>query len=304
MDVHTLLFIAQIMGLVSLVAFIWLVVLAFKRRLWWGVGVLLLSPITATIFALKYWDTAKKPFVAHITTFFAGMAIAVYVFTTWGGWNFVTTVVTTISRSASEQRPITAEEDLEVRRSLLAFLENAPEREEDRQTIATMRQLLERGGSGFTKEEQIEILYDFVNLMEEYGFPVDVDEWQQAGQVRGRETHHASKKNQDIAQEDVLASIRETAAAPEQPQEMDAGTPRGTRNPSPEGPQYKVISFAEAKDYIGARVILAGRNGLEQEGNLIDVSGTMLRFETFMSGGRMSFEFKKEQIESLKVLVE
>lgn len=301
---HTLSSIAQILGLISFVIFIWLVVLAFKKRLWWGLGVLLLSPISATIFALKYWDEVKRPFLGYAATFFASFAIGLYVFTSWGGWNFVTTVVTTISRSASEQRPITEEEDLQVRRSLLAFLENAVEREEDRQTIVAMNQLLERGGSGFTEDEQLDILYDFVNLMGEYGFAVDPEEWQRAGQVRRTTTHHGWEKNQHRAEKGAMASIPETAPGPDHSRETDSGTLRGDHTLKSQGPQSKVITFAQARHYIGARVILTGRNGLEQEGTLISVSGNMLRFETYMSGGRMSFEFKREQIESLEVLLD
>jgi hypothetical protein len=295
--VHTLNTVAQILGLVSFVGFIWLVVLAFKRSVGWGVGVLFLSPIAAAFFARKYWDEVKLSFGVYASTLLASTAIVLYLFTAWGGWNFVTTVVTTISRSAAQQRPITEEEDLEVKHSLLVLLENATESEENRQTIAAMKQFLE-GKGGSTKEEQIEIVYDFSSLMREYGFDVDPKEWLQAGQIR-RAPPTRERRN---GREDMRASIQEKTAASGRSQETDSGTPPGTRNPRPKGPQSRLISFAEAKSYIGAHVILTGRNGLEQEGTLIDVSGTMLRFETYMSGGRMSFEFKKEQIESLKVL--
>jgi hypothetical protein len=182
---------------------------------------------------------------------------------------------------------------------LLVFLENATGSEEDRQTITAMKQLLEGKGE-FTKVEQISIVYDFSSLIEEYGFDVDPEEWQQAGQIR-RPPPTRERRN---GREDMRASIQEKTAASGRSQEMDSGTPRETRNPRSEGPHSKVISFAQAKNYIGARVILTGRYGLEKEGTLIDVSGNMLRFETFMSGGRMSFEFKKDQIESLKVLLD
>jgi len=295
--VHTLNTVAQILGLVSFVVFIWLVVLAFKRSVRWGLGVLFLSPIAAAFFARKYWDEVKWSFGIYASTLLASTAIVLYLFTAWGGWNFVTTVVTTISRSAAQQRPITAEEDLAVKHSLLVLLENATASEENRQKIAAMKHLLE-GKGGFTEVEQIEIVYDFSSLMEEYGFNVDPKEWLRAGQIRKTPP---AKERRDI-RDDVLANIREEAADFENRQKMDSGKTLGAPNPRSEGPQSRVISFAEAKSYIGAHVILTGRNGLQQEGTLVEVSGNMLRFETYMSGGRMSFEFKKEQIESLKVL--
>ena len=143
---HALNTVAQILALVSFVIFIWLVVLAFKRSVGWGLSVLFLSPISAALFARKYWDEVKLPFVVFASTFLASTAIGLYLFTAWGGLNFVTTIVTTISRSVSERRPITEEEDLEVKHSLLHFLENAAEIEENRQTIAAMKQLLEGKG--------------------------------------------------------------------------------------------------------------------------------------------------------------
>jgi hypothetical protein len=295
--VHTLNTVALILGLVSFVVFIWLVVLAFKRSVGWGLSVLFLSPIAAAFFARKYWDEVKLSFGVYASTLLVSTAIVLYLFTAWGGWNFVTTVVTTISRSAAQQRPITEEEDLEVKHSLLVLLENATESEENRQTIAAMKHLLE-GKGGFTNVEQIEIVYDFSSLMEEYGFDVDPKEWLHAGQIR--KTPPATERR-DV-RDDVLANIQEEAADFENRQEMDSGKTLGAPNPRSGSPQSQVISFAEAKSYIGAHVILTGRNGLEQEGTLVDVSGNMLRFETYMSGGRMSFEFKKEQIESLKVL--
>jgi len=300
--VHALNTVAQILALVSFVIFIWLVVLAFKRSVGWGLSVLFLSPISAALFARKYWDEVKLPFVVFASTFLASTAIGLYLFTAWGGLNFVTTIVTTISRSVSERRPITEEEDLEVKHSLLHFLENAAESEENRQTIAAMKQLLE-GKGGFTKEEQIEIAYDFSSLMEEYGFGVDPEEWLQAGQIRARIKDHAWKKNQDNDQQDMVASIRETAAGFEHSQEMDSGKALGTPNPRPERPQPKVISVAQAKDYIGARLLLTGRNGREQECKLLGVSATTLRCERRMRGGRISFEYKNKDIQSLRVVL-
>ncbi len=59
---------ASLVGFIALVAFIWLLVVAFKRSFLWGVLVFLLSPITATIFAAKYWREAQKPFLVYIVT--------------------------------------------------------------------------------------------------------------------------------------------------------------------------------------------------------------------------------------------
>jgi hypothetical protein len=64
-----------------------------------------------------------------------------------------------------------------------------------------------------------------------------------------------------------------------------------------------VISPAEARDYIGARVIFTGRNDVERKGWLIGVSGDRLRIERRVSRGKVSYEYKARDIKSLKVLL-
>ena len=47
--------------IVSLVGFIWVVVVAFKTSVLWGIGSLII-PFVALIFAIMHWNIAKKPF--------------------------------------------------------------------------------------------------------------------------------------------------------------------------------------------------------------------------------------------------
>lgn len=48
-------------GLVSLAAFVWLLVIAFKESTVWGL-VCLLIPFAMLVFVFKFWDEAKMPF--------------------------------------------------------------------------------------------------------------------------------------------------------------------------------------------------------------------------------------------------
>ena len=54
-----------LLALLATVAFIWLLVLAFQRSLWWGVAVLFLSPFSLVIYAIKYWNESKRPFMIY-----------------------------------------------------------------------------------------------------------------------------------------------------------------------------------------------------------------------------------------------
>ena len=47
--------------LVYAVSSIWFLVLAFKRNLWWGLGVLLV-PLAWVAYAVTDWDRARRPF--------------------------------------------------------------------------------------------------------------------------------------------------------------------------------------------------------------------------------------------------
>ena len=82
---ETLALLASLVGIVLLASYIWLAVVAFKRRILWGVGVLLLSPITAIIFAFKYWLEAKKAFLVYIVSFTLYFAYTGYLFVHLGG---------------------------------------------------------------------------------------------------------------------------------------------------------------------------------------------------------------------------
>ena len=81
--------ITQIAGLSTLVALIWLTVRAFRKNPAWGFAVMLLSPVSATFFGIKYWEEEKKAFLSYITAFATAAALALYLFTTWGGWELL-----------------------------------------------------------------------------------------------------------------------------------------------------------------------------------------------------------------------
>lgn len=81
--------ITQVAAVFTLVALIWLTVRAFKKRPAWGFAVMLLSPVSATFFGLKYWNEEKKAFLAYLMTFVTTLTLAMYLFTSWGGWELI-----------------------------------------------------------------------------------------------------------------------------------------------------------------------------------------------------------------------
>jgi hypothetical protein len=65
---------------ISLIGYLWLAIVAFKRSVLWGVLVLLLSPITAIVYSLLNWFEARKAFIVYMVAFVVCAGIGVYMY--------------------------------------------------------------------------------------------------------------------------------------------------------------------------------------------------------------------------------
>jgi uncharacterized membrane protein len=59
---NALLIVGLILGVVG---GIWLLVVAFKTSIWWGLGSLLIAPV-ALVFVIMHWQPSKKPFFIYL----------------------------------------------------------------------------------------------------------------------------------------------------------------------------------------------------------------------------------------------
>ena len=139
---NTLLLIAQLFGLTATIALLWLVVRAFKKHIGWGFAVLLLSPFAATFFGIKYWDKEKKPFLAYISTFTTALALGLYVFTAWGGWDLVQ--ASQQVRQGIQNEDLTETDARAFMNAGLSFIEKAKPAPEDQQQLDMIREELNR----------------------------------------------------------------------------------------------------------------------------------------------------------------
>jgi hypothetical protein len=57
---------------VALVGGIWLLVVTFKKSVWWGLGSLFI-PLVGLIFVIMNWELTKKPFLIYL----AGVVVTV-----------------------------------------------------------------------------------------------------------------------------------------------------------------------------------------------------------------------------------
>lgn len=79
----------QLSGILTLLALLWLSIRAFRKHAVWGLLVLLLSPIGASLYGIRHWSDEKKPFLAYITTFTLTLSLALVLFSSWGGWELI-----------------------------------------------------------------------------------------------------------------------------------------------------------------------------------------------------------------------
>jgi hypothetical protein len=83
--------IALLAALIAGISMLWLVGHAFRKHAAWGVAVLVLSPVTAVIFGIRYWRDEKAPFLLYVATFTIAATLGLYVFTVKGGWDVART---------------------------------------------------------------------------------------------------------------------------------------------------------------------------------------------------------------------
>ena len=88
---NSLTLIAQLTGFTALVTFTWLLARAFGKHTGWGMAVLLFSPVSAIAFGIKHWKDEKAPFLAFIISSVTALALILYLFTAWGGWELLRT---------------------------------------------------------------------------------------------------------------------------------------------------------------------------------------------------------------------
>lgn len=55
-----------ILAIISVITWIWMIVVAFKESVLWGIGMIFLPFPLAIVFAALHWQEAKKPFLAYI----------------------------------------------------------------------------------------------------------------------------------------------------------------------------------------------------------------------------------------------
>ena len=119
MSIEALNLVTQIMFGFTLLTLLWLTARAFKMNTGWGLGVLLLSPVSAIAFGIRHWRSEKFPFLLYMGTFFVTLALLVSLFTMWGGWELVS--ASQAAKQSLEDRTLTQNKADAFRKASLSF---------------------------------------------------------------------------------------------------------------------------------------------------------------------------------------
>ncbi len=307
-----------IIGIISLVAFGFLLVSSFKRSVLWGLAVLLL-PFATLFYGIKYWHEVKKPFLIYVGTNTLCLVAVIFVFTQLGGMQAIDMAAKINDGSMTEQ---------DAAQFMVGTLEGmeklgAGGKEE---MLAQMRADPSLSEQDIKQFEQMFGQIEKVASGEEKSF-VDGN-WQQQGQDGPLQLAMAADAGQGESMDDIEAKIAEMEAkmammgvsppvAAESSEKESANPNVGNLGyPMPEyvDSPFKgqaqatskaakktsgAISFADARHYIGNTVSVTTSGGVTRRATLVEVHPESLEFQRRAYGGAITFKVYKHQIDAL-----
>jgi hypothetical protein len=270
---ETLNMLASLFGVVAFIALIWLLVRAFKRHILWGLAVLLLSPITATLYGIIYWRDDKKPFLAYITSFTAAVGLGLYVFTAWGGWDVVRTSLAV--NQGIHDKTLTEQQALAFMNSGIDFIENSNPGEEDMKKLELMRRFINQNEANMSDADRQKLQNEILDLME--------------------------KEDLSAQDREALEKMRAQITSTTPKDTAVTLHPKTVSRPAKTRLVYVPIKLSEAGDHVGKVVKVKRKNSSEQQVLLTRVSPGGVHFERRKYGGTFAFSYRNQDIEELRV---
>ena len=256
-----------VVSIVSLVAFVWLCVVAFKKHIGWGLAVFFLSPIAAVVFAIKHWQDSKKPFLIYAGSVAAFFVLAILAFSSMGGFEMMN-----MAHRMSQGEEISDEEAAQFMQAQIERMESSGMLSaEDEAELRKMRQMIddmqkEQGGAGNTDVSTI---------------AVNVPSTGSTAQVPPTPTRRSRPRPAPMPRS------RETTAS------LAAG--------DPVPPGYKRVSVGDADRYVGRTIRVVNKDGHQTKGRLAEVDSGFLLVERYLTSGTISFELNASEVDSLLV---
>jgi hypothetical protein len=290
-DMEPLLLILLASGVISLVTLFWLGVNAARKSTLWGMLVLLLSPVSAVIYGIKYWQDSRLPFLAYSLSLVSAITLGAYLLHASGTWQ--------VMQTSMHMHQAVLSKDLSGRDALSFtsvrlrdFTQVTPHNRQQRR-LQLMHDFVDRYESSFTEADREEINLTISRLM--YGTTVTGEQKQQLLELQQR-----------VASKQVLANTESNdAVAEETPKQgiFEKKSRRQTAKPN-HRLEFLPITAREARDYVGKMFMVTRKDGIERQYKLIGTSPGALRFERRIPGGTYSFDYRHQDIEQLRILAQ
>lgn len=286
---NALLQVSLALGLIAIAALVWLIIRASRKHALWGIAVLLLSPFSALVFGIKYWQDEKKPFLTYITSFATATGLALYVFTAWGGWEVARLALKVHMGIQAEQ--LSQQDAFDFMHANLQFIEKAGPDEQDRRKVEVIREFLDQHESKLSGPDREKLYANVVALMDDQG--LSTAQHQELENIR---------KQLTVQQVDSIPQETQTpvATAPENTKRTLSRRPSNTK--ANYRADYHEIEISDAGKYIGKSFKVTRRNSEERQCRLIGSKPGKLLFEQRGRGGTFTFQYRHSDITKLKLL--
>ena len=256
-------------SIVSLVAFVWLCVVAFKKHIGWGLAVFFLSPIAAIVFAIKYWQDSKKPFLIYAGSVAAFFVLAILAFSSMGGFEMMD-----MAHRMSQGEEISDEEAAQFMQAQIERMESSGMLSaEDEAELRKMKQMIK-------------------DMQQEQGDAGNID---------------VTTIALDLPSTGSTAQVPSGTTPARRPRPRPAPMPRSRETTAslassdPVPPGYKRVSLGDADRYVGRTIRIVNKDGHHTKGRLAEVDSNFLLVERYLASGTISFEMSTSEVDSLLV---
>lgn len=269
---HTYWILFSLGTLISLIGYIWLVVVGFNRSVVWGLLVLFFSPISAIIFAATNWYSAKKAFLVYAASMVLIIGASVGFYS-----QFAPLFEQTMKRVQNGE--LTKEE---AQRQLTYALMNGQTSLPPVKSDASH----EPGQSGSdTHVGKTAAKRDAVVTSD-----------------KGKESEKAEKTIKAIKAEKTADVSADEQRAPPSIPNLNQVQPDPLVQKSKVPSDKVVVSLHNISSYVGRFFIITLKNGTEHRGLLRKVDSTKLVLDRKLYGGNFVYRVHKDEIRSILML--
>jgi hypothetical protein len=322
-SMQTVIMMLRALGVIYFIAYVWIVALAFRTRVGWGMAVLVLSPIAATIYGVKYWRTAKVPFVMSTAAFVIAIGIGIST-----GWHVATARALAIQQvsqhSPTQKEAVTKYLEQQVATEQLLANGNSG-RELHREAAAVTLAVLNATKADFPEDQWENARSNYTKFLsrsdltrldkQNYQSTLELVEGLQQNLARSPALKTASNSSPRAIIESKQTATSSSRAVPvslDTPKPVDSAAAMPVPSPVPQTPEPASpqpvpspssrparIAVSQAGRFIGSNVILVPNNGIEQRGRLVSAANNRLQIEERFTTGTMSISYNSSEIKSL-----